>query len=80
MASSKASPTRPAKWQKTQMLSHNTDSDESDSDNISVDEASSTPWVVEYERYINTNDIIPSGMTVIAWWGVCYVFEDLFLR
>ena len=48
------------------------DSDDSDSDKIGNNEASSTPWLVEYEQYTNTNDVIPSGMSVVAWWGVRY--------
>ena len=73
-ASSQGStPPRPSKKQKTQNLLHDDDSDDSDSDKISNNEASSTsPWLVEYEQYINTNDVIPNGMSIVAWWGVCY--------
>lgn len=28
------------------------------------------PWMVEYERYINTHDVIPSRTSIVAWWGV----------
>ena len=26
--------------------------------------------MIEFKRYIDTNDIIPPGMTVVEWWGV----------
>ena len=69
-ASSTGTPPRPTKKQKTHTLLRDLDSNDSDSDDASDDEASSTPWLVEYERYMNTNDIIPPGMTIVAWWGV----------
>ncbi|KIL57452.1 hypothetical protein M378DRAFT_58137, partial [Amanita muscaria Koide BX008] len=68
--SSRSTPPQPTKKQKTQKLLRDTDSNDSDSDDIRNDEASSTPWLVEYERYMNTNDFIPPGMTVVAWWGI----------
>ncbi|KIL54872.1 hypothetical protein M378DRAFT_91765 [Amanita muscaria Koide BX008] len=69
-ASSQITPPRPTKRQRTQSFMCETDSDDSDTDNNGVDEASSTPWLAEYERYVNTNEIIPPGMTVVAWWGL----------
>ena len=72
VASSQGTPPWPSKKQKTQSLLHDIDSDDSDSDRISNDKASSTPWLVEYEQYMSTNDIIPPGMSIVAWWGVCY--------
>ena len=71
-ASSQGTPPQPSKKQKTQNLLRDTNSDDSDSDKLSDDEASSTPWLVECERYMNTNDVIPPGMSIVAWWGVCY--------
>jgi hypothetical protein len=68
-------PPRPTKKQKTHTLLRDLNSDDSDSDNAHDDQASSTPWLVEYEQYMDTNDIIPPGMTVVAWWGVRYVLE-----
>lgn len=72
-ASSQGTPPRSSKKQKTQILLHDVDSDaDSDSDKVRDDsEASKAPWLVEYEQYMNTNDIIPPGMSVVAWWGVC---------
>jgi hypothetical protein len=79
MASSTGTPPRPTKKQKTHNLLRDLDSNDSDSDDISDDEASGAPWLVEYEWYMNTNDIIPPGMTVVAWWGVCHLSRALFL-
>jgi hAT family protein len=31
------------------------------------------PWLAEFNRYLNTHDILPEGMTVVKWWGVCNV-------
>ena len=72
MASSQGTPPWPSKKQKTQSLLHDINSDDSDSDRISNNRASSIPWLVEYELYMITNDIIPPGMSIVAWWGVCY--------
>jgi hypothetical protein len=59
----------PAKRQKTAGLLRDADSDDSDS-GIDVREPSSNPWMIEFDQYMNTNDIIPPGMAVVAWWGV----------
>jgi hypothetical protein len=71
--SSQSMPPQPTKKQKTQTLLRDVDSDDSDSDDISNDKASSAMWLAEYERYMNTNDIIPPGMSVVAWWGVRFL-------
>lgn len=60
----------PIKRQRTQGLLRDTDSDSGGDNNFSTSEFSSDPWAVEFEQYISTNDIIPPGMTVVAWWGV----------
>ena len=65
--SSKSSTTHVAKRQKTHGLLCDTDLDESDDD---VDDALLPPWMIEFKRYIDTNDIILPGMTVVEWWGV----------
>jgi hypothetical protein len=81
VVSSTGTPPHPTKKQKTHVLLRDLDStgSDSDSDDTSHNKASSTPWLVEYERYMNTTDIIPPGMTVVAWWGVCHLSRDLFL-
>jgi len=58
-----------AKRWKTEGLLHEADSDDSDDDSNML-EPSNEPWVIEFEQYMNTNDIIPPGMTVVTWWGV----------
>jgi hypothetical protein len=68
-ASSKTSTMPSAKRWKSEGLLREVDSDDSDDDS-DVPEASSDPWMIEFEQYMNTNDIIPPGMTVVAWWGV----------
>ena len=65
--SSKSSTTHVAKRQKTHGLLCDTDSDESDDD---VDDTLLPLWMIEFKRYIDTNDIIPPGMMVVEWWGV----------
>lgn len=32
------------------------------------------PWLAEFNRYLNTHDVLPEGMTIVEWWGVCNVF------
>ena len=56
------------RW-KTEGLLREADSDDSDNDSNMV-EPLNEPWMVEFEQYMNTNDIIPSGMAVVTWWGV----------
>jgi hypothetical protein len=41
-------------------------SDEGDGD-------SEKPWLAEFNRYLNTHDVLPEGMTIVKWWGVCNV-------
>ena len=53
------------RW-KTEGLLHEADSDDSDNDSNMV-EPLNEPWMVEFEQYMNTNDIIPSSMAVITW-------------
>lgn len=65
---SKSSTTCVAKRQKTHGLLCETNSDDSDNDDF--DELSPL-WMIEFKCYIDTNDIIPPGMTVVEWWGVC---------
>jgi hypothetical protein len=69
--SATASTVRPVKQTKTRGLLRITDSDDSDSTLESDSpEPSSEPWMVEFDQYIKTNDIMPAGMSVVAWWGV----------
>ena len=28
------------------------------------------PWLAEYQRYINTHDVVPEGTSLVEWWGV----------
>jgi len=34
---------------------------------MNMPKPSSDPWMVEFEQYMNTNNIIPPGMTVVVW-------------
>jgi hypothetical protein len=65
--SSKSSTTHVSKRQKTHGLLRDNDSDESD-DNVG--DSLSPSWMIEFKCYIDTNDLIPPGMTVVEWWGV----------
>ena len=48
--------------------------EDSDWDMSDEDEGDSEkPWLAEFNRYLNTHDILPEGMTVVKWWGVCNV-------
>ena len=57
------------KWWKTEGHLRDIDSDDSD-DKAGVPEPSSNPWMIEFEQYMKTNDIIPPSMAVVMWWGV----------
>ena len=45
---------------------HDSDYDMSDDDGDPT-----KPWLAEFERYLMTHDIVPEGMLVVEWWGVC---------
>ena len=32
------------------------------------------PWLAEFNRYLTTHDVLPEGITIVKWWGVCNVF------
>lgn len=42
---------------------------EAEDDELSQDPSS--PWKAEFERYLNTHDIVPEEMSIVHWWGVC---------
>ncbi|KAF9464647.1 hypothetical protein BDZ94DRAFT_1353562 [Collybia nuda] len=62
----------PQKKQKTALLRmHNSDSDKSDCDNALSNPSQS--WIDEFQRYLNTTDILPDDMTEVEWWGVSHI-------
>jgi hypothetical protein len=46
----------------------------SDSDDDFNDTDPTKPWLSEFNRYLNTHDVIPEGTTVVKWWGVRTTF------
>ena len=53
----------------TSKLPDDTDSDFSDEDSGNLDPLK--PWLVEFQRYLNTHDVFSdSSMTIVKWWGV----------
>lgn len=70
-----SAPPPPRKKRKTLGLLREDDSDSDDSDNeddISADPTQ--PWLAEFQRYLDTNDIMPEEMSVVEWWGVRIIF------
>ncbi|KAG6838737.1 hypothetical protein C0991_009085, partial [Blastosporella zonata] len=51
------------------LLRHNvSDSEDSDlEDDTPADLAK--PWLSEFQQYLDTNDIVPDGMSIVKWWG-----------
>jgi hypothetical protein len=49
-------------------------SDEDDVDDVPVTLSPDLlkPWMEEFTRYLDRVDEVPSGMSVIRWWGVCH--------
>lgn len=41
-----------------------------DAPSSSSDPATSKPWLTEFHHYLNGNDEVPVGISVIQWWGV----------
>jgi hypothetical protein len=46
-----------------------TDSENNDDSDETID--LSRPWLNEWNAYFNTHDVVPEGMGVVRWWGVC---------
>ena len=46
-----------------------TDSESDDGSNKAVDP--SRPWLDEWNMYFNTHEVVPEGMGIVRWWGVC---------
>jgi hypothetical protein len=65
-----SSTTPAAKRQKTDGLLRDVDSDDEEDNDIVISTPSSAPWMIELNRYLVTNDVIPPDMTVVEWWGV----------
>lgn len=61
----------------SQLVCCHIDTDSEAEDDLPVDGSESDllqPWMAEYERYINTHDVIPSETNIVAWWGVRFSF------
>ena len=46
----------------------------SDSEDLVDDHASSDPskpWLKEWNLYLQTHEVVPEGMGIVEWWGVC---------
>jgi hypothetical protein len=65
-----SSTTPAAKRQKTDGLLRDVDSDDEEDNDIVISMPWSTPWMIELNCYLVTNDVIPPNMTVVEWWGV----------
>jgi hypothetical protein len=50
---------------------NDTDS-ESDEDNDIIDP--NRPWLDQWTAYLNSNEVIPEGLGMVHWWGVCGLF------
>lgn len=46
-----------------------TDSESDNGGNEAVDP--SRPWLDEWNTYFNTHEVVPEGMGIVRWWGVC---------
>jgi hypothetical protein len=61
-------------------------SDESNgSDTDSGDVDPEMRWKTEFDRYVNTREAMPEGMSIVQWWGVscfpmiCRAFTKVFV-
>ncbi|KAI9430466.1 hypothetical protein F5148DRAFT_1313088 [Russula earlei] len=63
--------TTPAvKWWKPNGLLCDVDSEDEENDDTDVYTPSTAPWMIEFNYYLITTDIIPLGMMVVEWWGI----------
>ncbi|KAG6914152.1 hypothetical protein DXG01_002077 [Tephrocybe rancida] len=46
-----------------------TDSDDSDDEEDTPNDPTK-PWMTEFRRYLDTNDLVLEGMPVVEWWGI----------
>jgi len=35
---------------------------------------SARPWFAEFQRYLDAKEDFPVGVSMVQWWGVCYLF------
>ena len=54
---------------------HNIDDTDSESETEMTAADPTKPWLNEWNTYIQTHEIIPEGMGIVRWWGVCIFFQ-----
>ena len=71
-----AAPTNPSQVAKKksrvdQLVRRHLESDSEAEDDDEVSEDPTKPWKAEFDRYMDTHDIVPDDMSIVHWWGVC---------
>jgi hypothetical protein len=53
------------------LVRRNLDPDSEAEEDTSSDKSdTSKSWLEEYNRYMNTHEVVASEMSIVAWWGV----------
>ena len=65
-----ANPSRVAKKKShvDQLVRCHLDTDSEAEDEVNEDP--NMPWKAEFDRYMDTHDIVPNDMSIVHWWGV----------
>ena len=50
-----------------------TDSESDDDDTKASDP--SKPWLDKWNTYFHTLEVVPDGMGIVRWWGVCTLYS-----
>lgn len=62
------------------LVQRNLDTDSEGEDDENGGSDPSKPWMAEFQRYMNTHDLVPEGMSIVEWWGVCIFLQALCCR
>jgi len=54
-------------------------SDESDNESEEVPVDPDSPWMREFQLYLNTATSVPENMSIIHWWGVSHFNSNIIL-
>lgn len=50
---------------------HDNDSDSEGRVNDHPSSDPSKPWLEEWNLYLQTHEVVPEGLGIVEWWGVC---------
>jgi hypothetical protein len=68
-------PKKVTKNLKLTLLLDELESSDDDNGNDHVSCNASSPWMREYLRWFQTEEVVPDTMGIVEWWGVSKIFK-----